>query len=229
MDCKRPGWERPRLTLSIPVRPPILPYRGIPNEPAIDRFGSMISLVGDEETSVDLGGEESTPLAYSEVVEEPVQGSWWSASSHAVMVLAGCLMTAAVVLVGWRAQAVQYRSVPTPAPRGAASSAPPAVSAPTVLPPSDNAAQKITPPPAPDPDTEFLAAMDRAQVHMASEAAAIEQGHRVCRSLDSGASVQGVTAKILSISPGLSEPQVRTVVWAAVDAYCPQFDNRGER
>ncbi|MDM3894727.1 DUF732 domain-containing protein [Mycobacterium intracellulare] len=202
------------------------------------------SVSADDTTVHDtMASEFLGSTAWSDVddLDEPPSGSWlavwWRAGA---LVAAGLLIAGLVVLAwtGWPTPAQQLHAPsaappsapastipsPNPAPENAAT--PPAV----IPPPSGTAAQRITPPPplpAPDPDTEFLAAMDRAQVHMTTEAAAINQGHQVCKSLDKGASVQGITARILSLSPGITEPQVRAVVDAAVDAYCPQYESRG--
>ncbi|WP_368834367.1 DUF732 domain-containing protein [Mycobacterium intracellulare] len=176
-----------------------------------------------------------TVLAWSDDddADEPVRASWRVVCGRAAAVLAGSLMAAGLVVLSWRELPEQ---TPENAPPVAVTAtqaravAPATEPAPPLPATTGSVAQKITPPPlpAPDPDTEFLAAMDRAQVHMATEPEAINQGHQVCRSLDKGASIQGITAQILSVSPGISEPQVRSVVYAAVDAYCPQFENRGE-
>lgn len=189
----------------------------------------------DDTVAVDTAMAD-TVLAWSadDDVDEPLRASWRNVCGRAAAVLVGCLMAAGLVILAWRELPEQ---TPENAPPVAAVTATQARAvAPTSEPPpplpatTGSVAQKITPPPlpAPDPDTEFLAAMDRAQVHMTTEAEAIGQGHHVCRSLDKGASIQGITAQILSVSPGISEPQVRSVVYAAVDAYCPKYDNRGE-
>lgn len=189
----------------------------------------------DDTVAVDTAMAD-TVLAWSadDGVDEPVRVSWRNVCGRAAAVLAGCLIAAVLVVLAWRELPERVsEQARTPAaevvtqPSAAAPSTEPAPPLPAT---TGSVAQKITPPPlpAPDPDTEFLAAMDRAQVHMTTEAEAIGQGHHVCRSLDKGASIQGITAQILSVSPGISEPQVRSVVYAAVDAYCPQYDNRGE-
>jgi hypothetical protein len=51
---------------------------------------------------------------------------------------------------------------------------------------------------------------------------AIDQGHRICGALDKGATIQAVTDRLWSLSPGVTSEQIGQVVHAAIGAYCPQ-------
>lgn len=160
------------------------------------------------------------PLAYSEVIDdEPVAQPWLVVWRRAAAVIAGCVLAAAVVL-WW-----QPRSSSNPPPSAPPVPATTPAAAPSTVEPAPTLAvvgeaQKLNPP---SPDTVFLAALDRADVHMVTRDAAINQGHVICRALQAGHSPAEITAKITDLSPGVSQQQVSQVVDAAIDVYCPQY------
>lgn len=165
---------------------------------------------------------------------EPERAPWGVAWRRAAVVLAVCLMAAALVVLGWRDWSAQHHAAPAPTteaappasapPSSRATAMPPAAPA---LPPSGSVAQKITPPPLPppDPDTEFLAALDRADIHWASAADSIRNGHLVCKKLDQGESFETVTSQLLNASPQVNYGQAAGAVGAAIFAYCPQYQH----
>ncbi|WP_176704372.1 DUF732 domain-containing protein [Mycobacterium malmoense] len=89
-------------------------------------------------------------------------------------------------------------------------------------------AQKIADPPL-DPDSIYLRLLSDAGVTAPTKDKAIANGHLICQQLAQGDPLPSVMAEVDRINPSLGTARANGTVWAAVDAYCPQYDNRGER
>jgi hypothetical protein len=195
----------------------------------IERGGTTPSMtlmaeLEPDETLASINSGESFAWSEDDSLDEPVVGSWRAVLLRAAAVLAFCVLTAVSVVVVWREwPQPQPAPVSSVAPSVQAAEVEVASPAPTSvgLPPVGDAA-RMKPP---DPDTRFLAAMDRAEVHMPTKDAAVNQGHLICRSLDQGNSVEAISARLLSLSPGVTYEQIGQVVHAAINAYCPQYEN----
>ncbi|OBL08223.1 hypothetical protein A5646_12875 [Mycobacterium sp. 1245499.0] len=154
--------------------------------------------------------------------------SWRVAWGRAAGVLVVCLMAAAVVVLGWRQLSVQQRPE-QPAPRAEAPArvdAPAPISEPAVAPspplPSTtgSVAQKMTTPPAAlDPDSIYLQLLSDAGVKAPTREKAIANGRLICQQL--------AQAEVDRVNPSLGVERANGTVYAAIDAYCPQFEDRG--
>lgn len=184
-------------------------------------------------------------LAWSDdtEVDEPERAPWGVAWRRAAVVLAVCLMAAALVVLGWRDWSAQHRSATAPvsvSPAGPMTSpaASPAPAAAVPAPPSQttpapeaptSVAQTMAPPPAAasaaDRDAAFLALVSGADVHSPTDAQAIHNGHLVCKQLDQGLSRQYIAGRIQAVSPAVTADQIQSVIGAAITAYCPQYAN----
>lgn len=168
---------------------------------------------------------ESLAWAEDDSLDETPIGSWRAVLLRAAAVLAFCVLTAVGVVVVWRELPGTPPAAPPPSAATQTTLLPPptkeAVANPTVVTTAmDSRAQKINPP---NPDTVYLAQLDRANVHWTTEAEAIRNGHLVCRALDEGDSFQTIATHILNISaPSVTYGQVASAVGAAIYAYCPQ-------
>lgn len=194
----------------------------------------------DDTVAVDTAMAD-TVLAWSadDDVDEPVRASWRIVWARATAVLAGCLVAAVLVVLAWRELPASQGAEDAPAPRAetvAAAQADVPSTAPTVapspLPPTTGSvAQKMTTPPSPkpvDPDTIYLQLMSDAGVKAPTNAKAIANGHLICQRLDQGHTVQAVIAEVARVNPSLDPARSKGVVYAAIDAYCPQHEDRGE-
>lgn len=186
---------------------------------------------------------DDTVLAWSDdeaADVEPEPAPWGVAWRRAAVVLAVCLMAAALVVLGWRDWSTQHRSTPAPTPEAAPTSAAPpspttatAASPPPAAPsppPSSSVAAKMTPPPAlvPDPDTIYLQLLSDAGVTAPTKDKAIANGRLICQQLAQGHSVQAVVTEVDRVNPSLGPERSKGTVYAAIDAYCPRYEDRGE-
>lgn len=189
---------------------------------------TLMAELEPDETLASIDSGESLAWSEDDSLDDPPFGSWRSVWLRAAAVLLFCVLTAVGVV--WWEQPAPAGTPPAAAPSPTAVVDPGFIAqvtstpAPAWLPPVGDAA-RMKPP---DPDTKFLAAMDRAEVHMPTTTEAIDQGHRICGALDKGTSVQAVTEKLASLSPGVTFEQIGQVVHAAINAYCPQHETRGE-
>lgn len=173
---------------------------------------------------------------------EPERAPWGVAWRRAAVVLAVCLMAAALVVLGWWDWSAQHRAAPAPTteaapPTGAPPSSPTTATAASVppaapaLPPSGSVAAKMTPPPAlaTDPDTIYLQLLSDAGVTAPTKDKAIANGRLICEQLAQGNSVPAVVAEVDRVNPSLGADRSKGTVYAAIDAYCPHYEDRGER
>lgn len=201
----------------------------------------------DETTRAPLPAE-GTVLAWSDDAApdvEPERAPWGVAWRRAAVVLAVCLMAAALVVLGWRDWSARHRGAPSlttesapatsaspPSPAASTAASPsPAAPAPA-LPPSGSVAAKMTPPPpalAADPDTIYLQLLSDAGVTAPTKDKAIANGRLICQQLGQGNSVQAVVTEVDRVNPSLGPDRSRGTVYAAIDAYCPHYEDRGER
>lgn len=203
----------------------------------------------DDPTEVDLSsGIDEPSLAWSDVVEmdEPGRAPWRAVWGRVAAVLAGCLMAAVLVVLAWRELPARQGSEEAPAPSAEAVAAAQAdadtpSTAPTVAPrpplpaAAGTVAQKMTTPPHPqaalpsDPDSIYLQLLSDAGVKAPTREKAIANGHLICQQLAQGSTVDDVKAEVNRVNPSLGVNRSNDTVYAAIVAYCPQYDNRGER
>lgn len=190
-----------------------------------------IDLMDDETVSAEC--QESTTvhgLAWSEAVDEPLRVSWWTVGRRAALVLVGCLITAGVVL-GWWQWSVREQPVMSGPAAPARVDAPVPAQHPPAAPPvlDTTTAQKMADPPIQlDPDSVYLKLLADAGVMAPTPEKAIANGRLICRQLGEGWSIPGVLGEVSRVNPSLGSERAAGTVWAAVDAYCPQYDNRGQ-
>jgi Protein of unknown function (DUF732) len=76
-------------------------------------------------------------------------------------------------------------------------------------------------------DGQFLQLITQADLTFTDPAAAAADGHRVCDVMTAyGYTVNQTVVVEANATPGMDTVEVRSVVIAAVAAYCPQFQNR---
>lgn len=181
--------------------------------------------------------DTAAALAWSEDTswDEPVGGSWWPVWLRAAALAVGGLVVAGLVVWGWSAWSARDSAPPVAGP--VVSYVPPApgreavVSPAPVLPPtSGTVAQKMTTPPvaAPDPDAIYLQMLSDAGVKAPTAEKAIANGHLICQQLAQGNTVQDVVSEVGQVNPSLDAARSQGTVYAAIDAYCPQYENRGQ-
>lgn len=188
---------------------------------------------------------DETVLAWSDVDAidtESERATWRAAWGRAAAVLAGCLAVAAVIALAWRALPADRSPADARAPVADATTIQPSIPAPRPTPaaaPSPplpattgSVAQKMTTPPVPaaavDPDAIYLQMLSDAGVKAPTNEKAIANGHLICQQLAQGNSVQAVISVVARVNPSLDPARSTGTVYAAIDAYCPQYENRGE-
>lgn len=187
---------------------------------------------------------DETVLAWSDdaAADEPERAPWRVAWGRAGTVLAGCLAAAALVVLVWRvlpADRAPTAGARAPAAVTAQSNTPAAGPASAVAPSpqlpatTGSVAQKMTTPPAPpasapDPDAIYLQLLSDAGVRAPTDEKAIANGHLICQQLEQGNTVQGVVDLVGRVNPSLGPARSEGTVYAAIDAYCPQYENRGQ-
>ncbi|MGV0041991.1 DUF732 domain-containing protein [Mycobacterium colombiense] len=204
----------------------------------------MSAIADDTDSdSTDLVAESTWAWSDVDEVDEPVGAPWRAAAWRALALVAGGLLVAGVVVAGWMGWLPQRQEAqaPTAATVTPAASAPPQAPLPPPAPASPvealpstsgGVAQKMTTPPAPiaapDPDTIYLQLLSDAGVKAPTNEKAIANGHLICEQLGQGNTVQAVVAEVGRVNPSLSPAMSKGTVYAAIDAYCPQYENRGE-
>lgn len=218
-----------------------------------ERMGETSASAGTFDAELDSGETTRAPqpaddtvLAWSDDAAPDVElerAPWGVAWRRAAVVLAVCLMAAALVVLAWRELPAQRAEEAGP-PRAdtaiamAQADAPAPSTEPAVAPgpplpaTTGTVAQKMTTPPPPpgaavDPDTIYLEMLSDAGVKAPTNEKAIANGHLICQRLDQGNTVQAVVAEVARINPSLDPARSTGVVYAAIDAYCPQYEDRG--
>lgn len=220
-----------------------------------ERMGETSASAGTFDAELDSGETTRAPQPADDTVRawsddaapdvEPERAPWGVAWRRAAVVLAVCLMAAALVVLAWRelpAQRAEEGGAPRPdtpiamAHAGApVPSTEPTVAPSAPLPPTTGSvAQKMTAPPRPpaaavDPDAIYLQMLSDAGVKAPTNEKAITNGHLICERLDQGNTVQAVVAEVARVNPSLDPARSRGVVYAAIDAYCPHYEDRGKR
>lgn len=113
-----------------------------------------------------------------------------------------------------------------PAPKAAPAPAPQPPAAPIRLPPIN---QVQVPPPAAPPDAldRFANSLAQQGMHFnQSPATEASEAESMCRELANGGSVQSWITATERKSTNMPPGGAREAVYAAIDAYCPQYDNR---
>jgi hypothetical protein len=77
-------------------------------------------------------------------------------------------------------------------------------------------------------DAEYLALLSQAGVSYQSSDAAIMQGHAICIDIGNGRNGEQEAQNVLLYTRVDDLNMARNVVIAAVTAYCPQYDHRGD-
>lgn len=73
------------------------------------------------------------------------------------------------------------------------------------------------------PDGQYLHEMAEGGVKWTDPAGVIHDGHKMCDYLDAHPTPLGdMVTEVAARSPGMNTTQVRAVVMAAVNVYCPQ-------
>lgn len=187
----------------------------------------MAELEPDETLAASLAWSEDDSL------DDPPVGSWRSVLLRAAAVLAFCVLAAVGVVLGWRERltpeahtpppVAASQTTPRPAPTKEA-----VVDSSAVTTAMSSVAQKVTPPPPPDRDTVYLQMLAAAGVTAPTKDKAVSNAHLICKRLAEGPSVDTVVTELNQINPSLNHAQSNGVVYAAIDAYCPQYEDRGE-
>ncbi len=199
--------------------------------------GPTLTAMGDDATEFLPPDTAPASLAWSDAdtAEEPGRASWRSTWGRSAAVLAVCLMAAALVVLGWRDLSVPPERASAPRSETPAATQTTTISpAPAVAPPlpatTGSVAEKLTIPPAAlDPDSIYLQLLSDAGVKAPTREKAIANGHLICQQLAQGSTVDDVKAEVNRVNPSLGVNRSNGTVYAAIVAYCPQYDNRGER
>jgi hypothetical protein len=77
-------------------------------------------------------------------------------------------------------------------------------------------------------DSTYLMLLAASDINYGSADAAIAQGHAICVDIDNGYDGEQEAWRVIRYTNVKNIYQARLAVLAAVTAYCPQFDHRGE-
>ncbi|MDI3312936.1 MAG: DUF732 domain-containing protein [Mycobacterium sp.] len=84
----------------------------------------------------------------------------------------------------------------------------------------------VQPPPQPGADQKFLNSLARDGIYFRNVPVGIASAHDSCQALENGETVQQLIHETQLKSPDLDYRQAIEGTYDAIDAYCPQFDNR---